>query len=58
MIPGFLEGLSLMNLGDRILLFLPSKLGYGERGAGGVIPPNTNLVFELEITDKAPAPKQ
>jgi peptidyl-prolyl cis-trans isomerase A (cyclophilin A) len=48
----------LMNLGDRILLFLPSKLGYGERGAGGVIPPNTNLVFELEITDKAPAPKQ
>jgi cyclophilin family peptidyl-prolyl cis-trans isomerase len=58
MIPGFLEGLSLMNLGDRILLFLPSKLGYGERGAGGVIPPNTNLVFELEITDKAPTPKQ
>ncbi len=58
MIPGFLEGLSLMNIGDRVLLFLPSKLAYGERGAGGVIPPNTNLVFELEITDKAPAPKQ
>ncbi|MEY4431935.1 MAG: hypothetical protein RLZZ44_65 [Bacteroidota bacterium] len=58
MIPGFLEGLSLMNIGDRMLLFLPSKLGYGERGAGGVIPPNTNLVFELEITDKAATPKQ
>jgi cyclophilin family peptidyl-prolyl cis-trans isomerase len=58
MIPGFLEGLSLMNIGDRVLLFLPPKLGYGERGAGGVIPPNTNLVFELEITDKAPTPKQ
>jgi cyclophilin family peptidyl-prolyl cis-trans isomerase len=58
MIPGFLEGLSLMNIGDKMLLFLPSKLAYGERGAGGVIPPNTNLVFELEISDKAPAPKQ
>ena len=58
MIPGFLEGLSLMNIGDRVLLFLPSKLAYGERGAGGVIPPNTNLVFELEITDKAATPKQ
>ena len=58
MIPGFLEGLSLMNIGDKMLLFLPSKLAYGERGAGGVIPPNTNLVFELEISDKAPTPKQ
>ena len=58
MIPGFLEGLSLMNIGDRMLLFLPAKLAYGERGAGGVIPPNTNLVFELEISDKAPTPKQ
>ncbi|MEY4962820.1 MAG: hypothetical protein RLZZ323_139 [Bacteroidota bacterium] len=58
MIPGFLEGLSLMNIGDKMLLFLPAKLAYGERGAGGVIPPNTNLVFELEISDKAPAPKQ
>jgi peptidyl-prolyl cis-trans isomerase A (cyclophilin A) len=58
MIEGFLEGLSLMNLGDRMLLFLPSKLAYGTRGAGGVIPPNTNLVFELEMTDKDPTPKQ
>jgi cyclophilin family peptidyl-prolyl cis-trans isomerase len=58
MIPGFLEGLSLMNIGDKMLLFLPSKLAYDERGAGRVIPPNTNLVFELEISDKAPAPKQ
>ena len=58
MIPGFLEGLSLMNIGDRMLLFLPAKLAYGERGAGGVIPPNANLVFELEISDKAPTPRQ
>ncbi len=57
LIPGFLEGLNLMNIGDRLLLFLPSKLAYGERGAGAVIPPNTNLIFELEITDKAPVLK-
>ena len=53
LIQGFIEGMGLMHIGDKILLFLPSKLAYGERGAGGVIPPNTNLVFELEITDKA-----
>jgi len=52
LIQGFIEGMGLMHIGDKILLFLPSKLAYGERGAGGVIPPNTSLVFELEITDK------
>ncbi|MGL2966969.1 peptidylprolyl isomerase [Flavobacterium sp. XGLA_31] len=54
LIPGFLEGLNLMNLGDKALLYIPSKLGYGERGAGGVIPPNANIIFELELTE-APA---
>ncbi|MFV8327856.1 peptidylprolyl isomerase [Flavobacterium sp. ZS1P14] len=58
MIPGFLEGLSLMSLGDKAVIFIPSNLAYGERGAGGVIPPNTNLVFELEMFEKQPAPKQ
>lgn len=59
MIPGFLEGLSLMSFGDKAVIFIPSKLAYGEKGAGrGVIPPNTNLVFELEMIEKAPAPKQ
>ncbi|MNE28684.1 FKBP-type 22 kDa peptidyl-prolyl cis-trans isomerase [compost metagenome] len=58
MIPGFLEGLNLMNLGEKAVLFIPSNLAYGERGAGGVIPPNTMLIFELEIFEKTPAPKK
>jgi cyclophilin family peptidyl-prolyl cis-trans isomerase len=49
MIPGFIEGLSLMNYGDKVVLFIPSNLAYGERGAGDVIPPNTTLIFELEM---------
>ena len=51
MIPGFREGLSAMNVGDRAIIFIPSHLGYGERGMGGVIPPNTDLIFELEIVE-------
>lgn len=54
LIPGFLEGLEKMNLGDKAILFIPSSLGYGEAGAGGVIPPNTNLIFELELLEKLP----
>lgn len=60
LIPGFIEGLENMNSGDRALIFIPSALGYGQRGAGNVIPPNTDLIFELEMTETAPAatPKQ
>lgn len=59
LIPGFLEGLEKMNIGDKAVLFIPSNLGYGSQGAGGVIPPNTNLVFEIELLDKMPsAPAQ
>lgn len=54
MIPGFIEGLSLINYGDKAILFLPPSLGYGERGAGGVIPPNANLIFEIEMFEKIP----
>ena len=57
MIPGFMEALAMMSYGDKAVVFIPSKLAYGERGAGGVIPPNTNLVFELEMFEKQPAPK-
>jgi cyclophilin family peptidyl-prolyl cis-trans isomerase len=58
MIPGFLEGINLLSFGDKAVIFIPSNLAYGESGAGGVIPPNTNLIFELEIFEKQPAPKQ
>lgn len=52
MIPGFIEGLSKMKMGDKAVFFIPSNLGYGEQGAGGVIPPNADLIFEVEIKDK------
>jgi FKBP-type peptidyl-prolyl cis-trans isomerase len=57
LIPGFLEGLNLMNFGDKAVLFIPSKLGYGERGAGNVIPPNANITFEIELLETMPAKK-
>jgi peptidyl-prolyl cis-trans isomerase A (cyclophilin A) len=56
MIPGFLEGLEQMAPGDEAIIFIPSHLGYGERGAPqGKIPPNADLVFELKMAP-APAP--
>jgi len=51
-IPGFEEGLSLLNIGDKAILFIPSNLGYGENGAGNVIPPNANIIFEVELFEK------
>jgi peptidyl-prolyl cis-trans isomerase A (cyclophilin A) len=57
LIPGFLEGIELINFGDKITIFIPSKLGYGERGAGNVIPPNSNIIFELEILESMPEKK-
>jgi cyclophilin family peptidyl-prolyl cis-trans isomerase len=52
MIPGFLEAINLLSFGDKMIAFIPAKLAYGESGAGGVIPPNATLIFELEIFDK------
>lgn len=52
MIPGFIEGIENLNYGDKALVFIPSNLGYGERGAGNVIPPNTDLIFEMHIVNK------
>ncbi|SEA04234.1 Peptidyl-prolyl cis-trans isomerase (rotamase)-cyclophilin family [Flavobacterium gillisiae] len=52
MIPGFLEVLSLMSYGDKVMAFIPAKLAYGEQGAGDVIPPNATLIFELEMFEK------
>ncbi len=52
LIPGFMEGMSTMSYGEKVILFIPPALGYGERGAGGVIPPNANLIFEIEIFEK------
>ena len=49
MIPGFIEGLSKINVGDKIVIFIPSELGYGAQGAGGIIPPNANIIFEVEM---------
>lgn len=56
LIPGFLEGINLMTIGDKTTLFIPSKLGYGERGAGNVIPPNANIIFEIELVEMPTPP--
>ena len=58
MIPGFIEGLENMGFGDKAIVYIPSNLAYGERGAGTVIPPNTMLIFELEMLEKQAPPKQ
>ncbi|MEN2402747.1 peptidylprolyl isomerase [Flavobacterium sp. MC2016-06] len=54
MIPGFLEALDMMTDGEKAIFFLPSNLAYGPQGAGGVIPPNTTLVFEIETYKNQP----
>ena len=56
LIPGFLEGLNKLSIGDKAIIFIPSKLGYGERGAGNVIPPNSNIIFEIELLEGIPPP--
>lgn len=50
-IEGWDEGIALLQVGDKARFVIPPHLGYGSRGAGGVIPPNAILVFDVELVD-------
>lgn len=53
-IPGWTEGLQLVKKGGKIQLVIPPALGYGKQGAGASIPPNSTLIFDVEVLDVNP----
>lgn len=53
LIPGFKEAMTTMKVGDKITVFIPPHLAYGERGISGIIPPSSELIFELELVEIA-----
>lgn len=52
LIPGFIEAIEQMSIGEKAVFVIPPQLGYGAQGAGNVIPPNATIIFELEMTEK------
>lgn len=57
-IPGWSEAIQLMKTGSKYQIFIPSKLGYGEAGVPGVIPPSATLIFEVELLAVKEAPEK
>jgi FKBP-type peptidyl-prolyl cis-trans isomerase FklB len=53
LVPGFSEALQLMRPGDRWLVYIPSALGYGNRGVPGLIGPGEDLLFEILLVSAA-----
>jgi peptidylprolyl isomerase len=51
LIPGFREALLKMKVGDKATVYIPAQLAWGESGAGDLIPPNSDVIFEIELVD-------